>query len=306
VSAGGLWDDAVSRLRSVGLPWATWSLIGSFLLYVLGYLTIRFHLTALGAGTDLGIIDERYLFAGAKFVVYLVSACVTLLLLLILPAGLCYAAYRLLSRRRKPGDEAPDERLAGFRAWCPDQKRMLLLGVLLAILFIQLVMKKCFFFGNLLLAKDLPAEPAWLSALVIGHDDTPLALFFVGLVASVVVTGGLLTLAGRTSGDAAARGLFWLLAFLVAVQTLLLPINFGTLVADKVLPRVASLDGATPLRPGEEAWLVWEGAAGMTYLVRHAAGDGAPRSLITLNRSDVKRVEILGYDRILAKIFGGT
>jgi hypothetical protein len=145
VSAGGLWDDAVSRLRSVGLPWATWSLISSFMLYVLGYLTIRFHLTALGAGTDLGIIDERYLFAGAKFVVYLVSACVTLLLLLLLPAGLCYAAYRLLSRRRRPEGQPPNGRLAGFRAWCLDQKRMLLLGVLLAILFIQLVMKSASF-----------------------------------------------------------------------------------------------------------------------------------------------------------------
>jgi hypothetical protein len=44
----------------------------------------------------------------------------------------------------------------------------------------------------------------------------------------------------------------------------------------------------------------------MTYLVRGAAQDDARRSLVTLNRGDVKRVEILGYDRILAKIFGRT
>jgi hypothetical protein len=102
------------------------------------------------------------------------------------------------------------------------------------------------------------------------------------------------------------RCLFWLLAFLVAVQVLLLPINYGTLIADKILPKVASLDGVAPLRAGEEAWLVWEGTLGMTYLVTRRAGDGPPRSLITLNRSDVKRMEIVGYDRILAKIFGGT
>jgi hypothetical protein len=302
MSPAGLWDDAVGRLQSVGLHWGTWTLIGSFLLYVLGYLTVRFHLSVLAAGTDLGIIDERYLFAGAKFVVYLVSAGVTLLLLLLVPAALCYGAYRLLSRHRKPVNEVS----GGFRAWCLDQKRILVLGIVLAVLFIQLVMRQCFFLGNLLLAPALPPQPAWLSALVIGKDDALLALFFAGLVASVAVTGGLLILGGRGPGDAAARTLFWLLAFLVAVQILLLPINYGTLIADKVLPKVASLDGITPLPAGQDAWLVWEGNTGMTYLVRGTAQDGARRSLVTLNRGDVKRVEIVGYDRILAKIFGGT
>ena len=306
MSPAGLWNDAVGRLQSVGLHWGTWTLIGSFILYVLGYLTVRFHLSVLAAGTDLGIIDERYLFAGAKFVIYLVSAGVTLLLLLLVPAAVCYGAYRLLSRPRKPVNEMAGVAPGGFLAWCLDQKRILVLGIVLAILFIQLVMRQCFFLGNLLLAPGLPPEPAWLSALVIGKDDALLALFFTGLVASVVVTGGLLILGGRGPGDAAARTLFWLLAFLVAVQILLLPINYGTLIADKVLPKVASLDGVTPLPAGQDAWLVWEGNTGMTYLVRGAAQDGARRSLVTLNRGDVKRVEILGYDRILAKIFGGT
>jgi hypothetical protein len=167
-------------------------------------------------------------------------------------------------------------------------------------------MKKCFYLGNLLMAQNLPPESAWLSGLVIGKDDALLALFFAGLVASVALTGGLLILAGRAGGDPVTRCLFWLLAFLVAVQVLLLPINYGTLIADKILPKVASLDGVAPLRAGEEAWLVWEGTLGMTYLVTRRAGDGPPRSLITLNRSDVKRMEIVGYDRILAKIFGGA
>ena len=306
MSTAGLWDDAVSRLQSIGLHWATWSVIGTFILYVLGYLTIRFHLSVLGAGTDLAIVDERYLFAGAKFVVYLVSACTTLLLLLLVPAGLCYAAYRLLSRRRKQAEKTPDNPAGRFAAWCIDQKRLLVFGIVLAILFIQLVMKKCFYLGNLLMAQNLPRESAWLSGLVICKDDALLALFFAGLVASVALTGGLLILAGRAGGDLVTRCLFWLLAFLVAVQVLLLPINYGTLIADKILPKVASLDGVAPLRPGEEAWMVWEGNVGMTYLVTRRAGDGPPRSLVTLNRGDVKRVEIVGYDRILAKIFGGA
>ena len=114
MSPAGPWDDAVGRLQSVGLHWGTWTLIGSFVLYVLGYLTIRFHLSVLAAGTDLEIIDERYLFAGAKFVVYLVSAGVTLLLLLLVPAALAYGAYRLLSRHRKPADKTAASRARGI------------------------------------------------------------------------------------------------------------------------------------------------------------------------------------------------
>ena len=135
MSPAGPWDDAVGRLQSVGLHWGTWTLIGSFVLYVLGYLTIRFHLSVLAAGTDLGIIDERYLFAGAKFVVYLVSAGVTLLLLLLVPAALAYGAYRLLSRDRKPADKTTGVAPGGFRTWWLDQKRVLVLGIVLAVLF---------------------------------------------------------------------------------------------------------------------------------------------------------------------------
>ena len=163
--------------------------------------------------------------------VYLVSAGVTLLLLLLVPAALAYGAYRLLSRHRKPADKIAGVAPTGFRSWRLDQKRTLVLGIVLAILFIQLVMKKCFLFGNLLLSPALPPEPAWLSALLIGKDETLLALFFTGLVASVAVTGGLLILGGRGPADAATRALFWLLAFLESsVEILLLSArsNFST------------------------------------------------------------------------------
>ena len=100
-------------------------------------------------------------------------------------------------------------------------------------------------------------------------------------------------------GSAAfARGL---LAFLVAVQVLLLPINYGVLIVDKALPRVAAL-GETPLADGEDAWLVWEGKDGVTFLVR--SHEEKRRALVTLPRAEVKRTEILGFDRILPTLFG--
>ena len=128
MSPAAPWDDAVGRLQSVGLHWGTWTLIGSFVLYVLGYLTIRFHLSVLAAGTDLGIIDERYLFAGAKFVVYLVLGRRHAVLLLLVPAALAYGAYRLLSRHPNRRIKSPGSRPRDFAAggstrsapWCSE------------------------------------------------------------------------------------------------------------------------------------------------------------------------------------------
>ena len=93
---------------------------------------------------------------------------------------------------------------------------------------------------------------------------------------------------------------------LVAVQILLLPINYGVLIMDKVMPRVGSL-GATPLTAGEQAWLVWEGRDGSTFLVQGRQQQGSvptQRRLVTLARADVKRLEILDFDSIMPTLFG--
>ena len=69
-----LLDDLGARISALGSNWTKYSVVGSFVLYVFGYLAVRFHLTAIGVGTDLAVLDERYLFAGARFLVYLVSS----------------------------------------------------------------------------------------------------------------------------------------------------------------------------------------------------------------------------------------
>ena len=69
-----LWQDLGDKIKGLAAAWTAYTALGSFTLYLLGYLTLRFHLTALGISTDLAVLDERYLFAGAKFLVYLVSS----------------------------------------------------------------------------------------------------------------------------------------------------------------------------------------------------------------------------------------
>jgi hypothetical protein len=74
--------------RNVGPQrWALLTAVGSFVLYLFGYLTLRFRLSTFGIATDLAVLDERYLFAGAQFLVYFLTAIpiVLLPLLLLLP-----------------------------------------------------------------------------------------------------------------------------------------------------------------------------------------------------------------------------
>ena len=92
-----------------------------------------------------------------------------------------------------------------------------------------------------------------------------------------------------------------LLAFLVVVQILLLPVNYGIIVMDNVLPRVAGVANE-PMGEGDAAWLVWEGKDGVTFLIRRK---NQQRVLLTLAHADVKRIEIVGFDPIVPTLFGG-
>jgi hypothetical protein len=262
-------------------------------LYVFGYLATRFHLTALGVGTDLAVLDERYIFTGARFLVYLVSAMLNVVLIALILSGLGYLFYRLLPMGVR-------SRIFSWWQRCQSRYELLsIVGIIVSVLMIQLVMKKCFFFNNLLVAQNLP-DPAWLARLLFNEER--MLHYFSGLVAGTAVPAAVL-LALRKAPTATGRLLFLkrLLAFLVVVQFLFLPVNYGSLIVDKALPRVSNLGGVTPLAVGEEAWLAWEGKEGVTYLVRNKYGYS--RSLVTLSRSEVKKTEIIRYDAIFPLLF---
>jgi hypothetical protein len=276
------------RVKAIAGDWGKYTLVGSFLLYVVGYLTLRFHLTAIGIGTDLAVLDERYLFTGARFLVYLVSTVPNLVLLGLPVAALAWLVHRVLP--------------AGARAaacrWLLDPGRLTLIGIVFCVGMIQLVMRQCFLFSDLLLAAALPAEPAWLVRVALDERVAP--LFFTALVAGCAVPLAILwALRGAPAASVPAAFGRGLLGFLAAVQLLLLPINYGVLISDKSLARVASL-GGRPLAEGAEGWLVWEGKDGMTFLVRDRE---RKRSLVTIARTEVKQTEIIGFDRILPVLF---
>ena len=284
-----LLQELNERVKALAGEWTKYTVVGSFLLYVAGYLALRFHLTAIGIGTDLAVLDERYLFTGARFLVYLVSSVPNILIVALPLAAIVWGI----------GRAVPAATRASLRAWALQPKRLAMAGIVFAVIVIQFVMRQCFAFSNLLLAPELPSRPAWLVGLLLDDDSMP--LFFSALVASCAVPLAIAVLLRHADPQALLAFLKGLLVFLAAVQVLLLPVNYGVLIVDKSLPRVASLGGQA-LGAGEEAWLVWEGKEGVTYLVRD---QGHGRRLVTLRLAEVKRTEIVGFDRIVPRLFGG-
>jgi hypothetical protein len=258
-------------------PEVRWALIagcGSFLLYLFGYLVLRFHLAVLGVDTGLSTLDERYLFAGAQFLVYLLTT-------LPLAFVLVFIAHRLVRWTRPAFLRRPDG--------------ILVAGITLSIVLIQAVMRQCLPFTNLLLREDLPA-PVWVQALLVSGARQP--IYFSLLVAMTLVVARLLLAANRAASRPSPL-LNGTLTCLLLVQFLLLPVNFGVLIADQEVPRVTSLDGKEPLGGDVQAWRVWEGADSVTFFIRHAAqGRETGRTLLTLDKKGIVKTEISGYDHL--------
>lgn len=325
-----LWDGIKEKVKALAGNWASYVTLGSFALYLLGYLSLRFHLTALGIGTDLAVLDERYVFTGARFLVYLFSTVPNLVFLVLLlafllgmPLSLVWLLYRIVAKRstRIQGLVGAGKR---FLAWWSRPVWIALTGIVVSVLLIQFVMRQCFFFTNLLMSRTLPKTTLGLESLFLDLDDGRRALFFTALVAGTAITVSLLFYGmSRLEQNSASRFLIVLLTVLVGIQVLLLPVNYGIFIVDKELAKVKDLGGVEKLQscaekpdpsnfaPAscQEAWLVWEGNEGVTYFVRsmEQAADGTTtekhRSLITLSRKDAKRTEIIGYDPILRTLF---
>jgi Protein of unknown function (DUF2700) len=288
-----LWNELTEKFGSLVGKWTSYAAFGTFLLYLFGYLALRFQLSTYGVATNLDVFDERYLFAGIRFVVYLVSAIPNVLLVAFVLAAIGYLPYRLLRSKAKVTTN-PESVVAHPARWP-------LLGSLVALMLIQFVLRKCFVFGNLLFARQL-SEYRWLNSLLLA-DDTTKALYFSGLVAGTMLSGALLYAALRSTAvpTAFSRLLVALLVFLIGVQFLLLPVNYGILVASSELPRVADLPGEK-LAEGTQAWLVWETKEARVYFLREPDGK---RAMLTIPEKNAK-LKVIGYDDIFRILFAGA
>src|SRR5271165_674833 len=287
-----LFNSITEKLGNFAGKWTSYAAFGSFLLYLMGYLALRFQLTTFGLATDLDLFDEKYLFAGCRFLVYAVSCVPNILILLLVLAAIGYIPYRLMP-------VSAEQRIRGWLAeWCAKPLHLPLLGMVLAVFFIQLVMRKCFAFGNLLLQKQLPDE--WITTVLLANEGR-LSLYFSGLVAGVLLTAVIAWQAVErgNSTSTAARFFLAVLIFLVAVEFLLLPINYGVLISTQQLPGVAEIPGDAKAIDGQRAWLVWNSKETLTYFLY---GSPDRRMLLTVPRKDAA-VRIMGYDDIYCVLF---
>src|SRR5262249_3176628 len=150
--------------------------------------------------------------------------------------------------------------------------------------------RKCFIFANLLVIGTLPDD--WLSAILVRRDGALRILYFMCLIACTSVSAAILFFAVRRSGQKSgvSKFLIGLLAFLVVVEFLLLPINYGVFFTTQELPRVSEVSGEK-FPEGTRIWLVWETKDELTYLLRDPYGQ---RMLLTLPRKESK-LKIVGY-----------
>jgi hypothetical protein len=265
--------------------WALFTTLGSFFLYLFGYLSLRFHLSTFGVATDLAVLDERYLFAGAQFLVYFLCS-IPIVLLFALPF------YWLLRRLFD----------AAVERWLQTPNRMLITGVVISVLLIQFVVRQCLLFAdNLLLREHLP-QPEWFGYLLLAEGGGLQSLYFSGLVACVFALVAVLWIANH---QPARPSPIWngLLGLLLVIQFLLLPVTFGILIADEDVPRVTSLNGKELLKPNEEAWRIWEGSDGVTFFVRTWEKDSSKKRLVTMGKKNIERTEISRYDRVLKLLY---
>jgi hypothetical protein len=288
-------EPLIDRVGALAGKWAAFSALGSFLLYLFGYLTLRFQLATFGVATNLDIFDEKYLFAGCRFLVFLVSSVPNILIMLFVLAAIGYVPYKLVPESVK----SHLKRWAS--AWCQTPIHLPLLGVILGVASIQFVLRKCFAFGNVLLVKELPHR--WLTSVLLA-DDGIQSLYFSGLVGGTLITAAILLYVQRRgiAITAGSKFLAGILVFLVAVEFLLLPVNYGVLISTQQLPRVAELGGDDKTAEGQREWLVWDSKDALTYLVRDS---NDARMLVTVPGKD-RKVRIVAYDRIFSILFGAN
>lgn len=256
-----MWTDLQGLAKGVLKDWASVAGLATFLIYSVGYLTLRFHLAAIGVETDIGVLDQRYLFAGASFFIYTAVASPVAAALL---AGLAWVWRRV------------EARAAG---------RIPLIGTVAGLVLIQFGFVKVFEVYRLFPDGKLP-ETGFITSILTGGDGWQ-KIYFSGMLASAAALAWLWW-RGR-AGTAPQEWRFWNVTNLGVVLLLLvlLPVTYGTLIYSKSF--AAAHGTAIP----QKAWLLWEGPEAFVFLVERCPQSGrTERRLLRLAKDQAKSLEL--------------
>lgn len=298
-----MWSQLLQKLNAFSTGWGNYFAFGTFALYALGYLSLRFHLSMLGIATDYNFISEHYLFAGARFLVFLVVSAIPILILIVLVIlGFGGILFWLVSHLLLQW--IPSAKLYWVNLGKKFQERwnhplpLALGGILWATLVIQIFMCKVFLLGSLPLETALPTDPILAYILV---DQERIWFYMLGILAATLVTFAIFFLLNehllQTWLEKFLRNLLGLLAL---IQFVMLPINHGILIADKFVPYVTET-GNNLLQKNEEAWFLWEGNNWTTFLIHNK--ETHQRRLISVPRKDILQLTVTHYDNLFQIVY---
>ncbi|HKD07462.1 MAG TPA: hypothetical protein VKB79_16285 [Bryobacteraceae bacterium] len=282
---GDLWHGFAGKLDELAGKWPGYGALGTFLLYLFGYLALRFQLYAYGVSTNLDAFDEKYFFAGCRFLLFLGMTVPSILLILavvILPLYVLARAVPASLRSRCA---------SRISTWLKRPYLLRVVGCALPLVLIQVVFRQCVLLSNMLLRGHPPDY--WITSVLLGGEFAQ-ALYFAGLVLGAGLSVAVFACALNIPAQAGlATALTGLMMFLVALELLLLPVNYGILVGSTSLPRVSQVENQAKLAAGGSAWLVWETKESLTYLVC----ENNTRSMVSIPKKE-NRVSVVGYDPI--------
>ena len=299
-------SSLADHVRALAVLSAAVAGIGSFSLYLFGYLALRARLTALGIQTDLDFVDERYLSEGANFFLYSTSVLTNLLLIIIFLGVLVSLIYLIVKFicRIIFNIEHEDllKFLTSFKPWKNlNESHLALLGVVISVFTIQILSKKAFNYSNVLLT-PIEFNDFHMSKIYMEKFDI-YTYFHLLVVLNFLVA--ILFFASRSSISKSKihSNISILLVLLLAMQTLFLPINYGVLVrAGTNLPRITEMISGNRQVIDKPAWLAWEGAQSFTLLVEDVADfPGNQRAFITVDKKDVDRIVITCVDNVIER-----
>jgi hypothetical protein len=307
-------QDPLDALAGFAKAWAGIAALATVTVYALGYLSLRSRHSAFGIDVDLGVFDDRYPFAGARFLAFILAYSASLALPLLVIAVVWRGVRRVRGRLALSSP-----------TWPGGVLRLVLVGLLA---FATVTFLKVLLIHDLLLDQRRPDD--WAAAKLVcwlatdpdieregvnpersgelseptteGPADAPgrtasasdyLALSFILLM---VLTG--LTIAwawheGRQPGPA-RRGLASLLWLLAAVGLMLLPVYHGTFFADTIVRRLDAAPAGVAALAGD-VWLVYRGNEKAVLFARDPARD--PR-LITVDAALLNGLAIVGVAHI--------
>ena len=155
-----------------------------------------------------------------------------------------------------------------------------------SLLTVQVVLRKCFDYKDLLFVDQLPQQFPWINR-ILEEPESTLSMNYMSLVLLSCLPPVWLLWGLRPATIGRPDWLLVAARSMLAIQLLFLPGTYGWLLADRSLPPVLSIDGK-PTPVNEQAWLVWQDRDVVVYLRLQQK----VRSIVQLPRSSAGAIEL--------------